>query len=305
MGWRASVASRHAGPELPVSQIEEPQAETVSVVVPALDEATTVGEVVGRILETLGPDGSGLVAEVVVVDGGSDDDTRRVAAEAGARVVQQGQVVADAPPGRGKGDALWQGLAATTGAIVVFVDADIRRFDPAFVSRLVEPLTRDASVLFTKAAYDRPLGTTGEATGGGRVTELLARPLLATFWPELGFLAQPLSGEYAGRRTLLESLPFVQGYGVELALLVDIVERHGPDAIAEVDLGVRHHAHQPLDALGRMAAEILQVGLDRAQRQGRAPVRDTLLRQPTRAQDGRIALREHTVSWAERPPLAG
>jgi glucosyl-3-phosphoglycerate synthase len=278
---------------------------TVSVVIPALNEAATVGAVVAAIVDQLHRDPtSRIVDEVVVVDGGSQDATALTAAAAGARVLQQGSMLGGAPVGRGKGDALWQGLAATTGELVVFIDADIRGFDPAFVSGLIAPLVADPAVLLTKAAYDRPLGTTGSSTGGGRVTELLARPVLATFWPELGHLAQPLSGEYAGRRALLASLPFVQGYGVEIALLIDIAERYGADAIRQVDLGVRHHAHQPLDALGRMAAELLQVALSRAARSGRDPVARPVLRQPSRATDGSITLTDHHVSWAERPPAA-
>ena len=274
----------------------------VAAVVPARDEAATVG-VVARGLGDLV--GAGLLEEVVVVDGRSTDDTAAIAAAAGARVLDQAQPPRGATPGTGKGDALWQGVAATTADLVLFVDADIRGFDPDFVVPLLGPLLVDPHVHLTKAAYDRPLVTAATADGGGRVTELMARPLLALLWPELSFLAQPLAGEYAGRRSLLEAVPFVQGYGVELGLLVDTVELLGAGAIEEVDLGVRVHAHQPLDALGRMAAEILAVALDRAAAQGRTPVAEPLLRQPRRTEDGQLGLTPHPVRVRRRPPLSG
>lgn len=275
---------------------------TVAAVVPARDEADTVGEVVAGLGVLVD---AGLLTEVVVVDGASSDTTVATATGAGARVVAQEVAPRGLPPGGGKGDALWQGVAATSADVVAFVDADIRGFEPDFIVPLLGPLLVDPDVHLTKAAYDRPLATAGTAHGGGRVTELLARPLLTLLWPELTFLAQPLSGEYAGRRALLESVPFVQGYGVELGLLVDTVERLGADAIREVDLGVREHAHQPLDALGRMAAEILAVGLGRASQQGRVPTDDPLLRQPRRTADGTLELAAHRVTVRQRPPLSG
>ena len=281
---------------------------SVSVVIPARDEEATVGEVVGTLRRTL-HDEVGLIDELLVVDADSSDRTGPVAAAAGARVVRQADVLPEAGTAPGKGEALWKGLAASSGDLVVFVDADIRDIGPRFVVGLLGPLLTDPSVRFTKATYDRPLAVPGglEPTGGGRVTELLARPLVASFWPELAWIAQPLSGEYAGRRELLESLPFVRGYGVDLALLVDIAERHGPDAIAQVDLGRRVHDHQSLPALGRMAAEILHVAIDRLSRQGRLVLTDPLLTelaQPRRDADGSLHLDVHQIGHDERPPLA-
>lgn len=240
----------------------------VVAVVPARDEEATVGTVV-RGLGALVEDG--LLTEVVVVDGRSQDGTVEAATAAGARVVEQTRPPAGLPGGHGKGDALEQGVAATAGDVVVFVDADVHGFTADFVVPLLAPLLVDPDVHLVKAAYDRPLRTTGEATGGGRVTNLLARPLLDVLWPELSDIEQPLAGEYAGRRDLLTSLTFEPGYGVELALLLDTFARHGARGIAQVDLGVREHAHQPLPALRRMATEILAVALDRAARQGRGP----------------------------------
>jgi len=284
------------------------QGLTASVVIPALNEEATVGRVAGILKRTL-VDDVGLVDEVLVVDADSVDGTAPAARAAGARVVRQSEVLPAAGTGPGKGEALWKGLAASSGDLVVFVDADILDIGPRFAVGLLGPLLTDPDVQFVKASYDRPLriGAQLHPTGGGRVTELLARPLISSFWPELGWLAQPLSGEYAGRRELFESLPFVRGYGVELALLVDIVDRHGPDAIAQVDLGRRIHDHQSLEALGRMAAEILHVALDRLSHQGRLVVTDPLphqLLQPGRDEEGRLAIQAHDVGVSERPPLA-
>jgi glucosyl-3-phosphoglycerate synthase len=279
---------------------------TVSVVIPARDEEPTVGAVVASVVGLR--DELGLVDEILVVDADSGDRTAEVARAAGADVVRQAEVLPEAGSGTGKGEALWKGLAATTGELVCFVDADIVDVDPRFVVGLLGPLLTDPEVSYVKATYDRPfqVGAEVQPHGGGRVTELLARPLLAAFWPELAWLSQPLSGEYAGRRTLLETLPFVRGYGVELAHLVDIVAAHGPDVIAQVDLGRRAHVHQPLDALGRMSAEILHVAIDRLARQGRLVLSDplaTTLLQPLRDAAGTLVLAPHEVAASERPPL--
>lgn len=283
------------------------QGLTAVVVVPALDEQDTVGQVVDVLRRELVED-AGLVAEVVVVDGGSQDATAARAADAGARVVDQADVLPEAGVRSGKGEALWKGMAATTQDLVAFVDADVVDLDAGFVTGLLGPLLTDPTVGFVKATYDRPLTLDGHVrpSGGGRVTELLARPLLAAFWPDLAWLAQPLAGEYAGRREVLSQVPFVCGYGVELGLLVDLAERFGPDVIAQVDLGVRVHSHQPLDALGRMSAEILATATARLRAQGRlsGPLESRLLHQPVRDDDGVLLLAEHVVTPRERPPLA-
>ena len=282
--------------------------ETVSVVIPARDEEATVGKVAGTLRRALVNE-VGLVDEILVVDGDSRDATARAAAEAGVSVVRQSEVLPAAGNAPGKGEALWKGLAASCGDLVVFVDADIRDIGPRFVTGLVGPLLVHDTLQFVKAAYDRPidLGDGLRPAGGGRVTELMARPLIATFWPQLSWLAQPLSGEYAGRRTLLEQLPFVQGFGVELALLVDIVERAGAEVIAQVDLDRRVHTNKPVAALAPMATEILQVALDRVAAQGRLVLADEpgdVLAQPVRDADGTLLLETARVAPAERPPLA-
>jgi glucosyl-3-phosphoglycerate synthase len=206
---------------------------TVSVVLPARDEQATVGAIVGTIRRHL-MDREPLVDELIVVDSRSIDATARVAAAAGATVVHQDDMTRGLPRLEGKGDALWAGLAAASGDVVAFVDADLRRFTPRFVTSLVAPLLTDPSVAFVKGFYHRPfVGAAGvEADGGGRVTELMARPLLSLFWPELAGFVQPLAGEYAGRREVLERVPFVSGYGVEVAMLIDLLDLVGLDALA-------------------------------------------------------------------------
>jgi glucosyl-3-phosphoglycerate synthase len=236
----------------------------VSVVLPALDEEATVGAIVERIRAAY-VDRLPLVDELVVMDSGSTDRTAHVAADAGARVVRVDDVLPARGHVPGKGEALWKSLYVTDGDLVVFLDSDLHRFDPRFVVGLLGPLVTEPAIGYVKGLYDRPLGTAeGLApTGGGRVTELTARPLLGALWPHLSGFVQPLSGEYAGRRRLLEQVPFVSHYGVEFGLLVDLAELAGIDALAQVDLGTRVHSHQSDAALGRMAGQILQTALAR------------------------------------------
>ncbi|RKT06038.1 glucosyl-3-phosphoglycerate synthase [Streptomyces sp. 3211.6] len=271
---------------------------TVSVVLPALDEEATVGEIVEVIRRDL-IEGLPvpLVDELVVVDSGSADRTAEIAAKAGARVVHRDEILPRLPAVRGKGEVLWRSLLATTGEIVCFVDADLRDFSSAFVSGIVGPLLTDPQVQFVKAMYDRPLG---DAPGqGGRVTELVARPLLNLHWPQLAGFVQPLGGEYAVRRSLLERLPFPVGYGVELGLLVDALHTVGLDAMAQVDVGVRLHKHQSGQALGRMAAAIYRTAQLRLSR-GHL-VRPELI-QFERGPDGFVP-RTYPVDTEERPPM--
>ena len=273
---------------------------TVSVVLPALDEERTVGAIVETIRRDL-VEACPLVDEIVVVDSGSSDRTAEVAAAAGARVVSVDDVLPRHGSRPGKGEALWKSLHATTGDLIVFVDSDLVDFDPRFVVGLLGPLLTEPTIGYVKALYDRPLTTTDGIvpSGGGRVTELVARPLLNAFWPELAGFVQPLSGEYAGRRELLEQVPFVSGYGVELGLLVDLVALAGLDALAQVDLGTRKHTHQADAALGRMAGQILQTALARWPGGGRP---ESELLQFLRTADGL-----ESVTWdvgvVERPPM--
>lgn len=226
---------------------------SVSVCLPARDEAATVGAVVAAIRTAL-VEGAGLVDEVVVVDDHSRDDTARVAAEAGATVAAAEDVLPRIP-GQGKGSAMWRALFVADGDLICFVDADIRGFDPAFVTRLLEPLLGSPAVGFVKGHYRRD---------EGRVTELVARPLLARLLPGLSRFPQPLSGEIAGRRSVLEALPFCQGWAVDLGLLADAVALLGPAGVVGVDLGTRVHKHRPLAELAPQAEAVLDVALDRA-----------------------------------------
>ncbi|GAA3430192.1 glucosyl-3-phosphoglycerate synthase [Streptosporangium sandarakinum] len=279
---------------------------TVSVVLPARDEAETVGGIVAAIRRDL-MEAVPLVDELVVVDSRSVDDTAARAARAGARVVAQDEVLPDLKPLDGKGEALWKSLAATSGDLLVFVDADLREFRTSFVTGLLGPLLADPGVVYVKGCYDRPLRDV--QGGGGRVTELVARPLLNLHWPMLAGFVQPLAGEYAGRRSALERVPFVTGYGVELALLVDLLELAGLDALAQVDLGRRVHSHQSTEALGGMAAQILQTCWSRLERQNKMiPLHEPSPRlvQFRRGAGGagghRATVRDTAV--AERPPMA-
>jgi glucosyl-3-phosphoglycerate synthase len=286
-------------------------ATTVSVVLPALDEEPTVGRIVEAVHQSLGPGAPTqrrLVDELVVVDSGSTDRTAAVAEAAGARVVHRDDVLPGIPAVAGKGEAMWRSLAATGGDVVVFVDADLQSFTPSYVTGLLGPLLVDDDVALVKAVYERPLldGSAVVPAGGGRVTELVARPLLNLLWPSLAGVVQPLAGEYAARRSLLERLPFPCGYGVELALLVDTLDLVGLDAVAQVDLGVRVHRHHDERRLGRMAAEIVRTALDRLERRGdlaAGAVAGGTLTQFDRGAAG-FSSHEHDVVALERPPMA-
>ena len=277
---------------------------TVSVVLPALNEAATVGRIVATIRRHLMAGLQPLVDELVVLDSGSSDATSSLAAEAGATVVHRDAVLPHLPSVPGKGEALWRSLAATSGDVVVFVDADLLAFDASFVSGLLGPLLTDDSVSFVKATYDRPLadGQSVHPGGGGRVTELVARPLLNLHWPELAGFVQPLAGEYAARRTLLERLPFPTGYGVEIGLLIDAFNLVGLGAMAQVDLGERRHRHHDDLRLGRMAAEIWQTALVRLDGLGTGCTNAPSLTQFVR--DGDISIPfTSDVTALERPPM--
>ena len=310
--WATSRTSSAA--DWPPHRLLEAKGDsTVSVVIPARNEEATVGVIVTTIRSNL-MQSVQLVDEVIVVDSRSTDGTAAVARAAGAVVVSQEDMTRGLPPMRGKGDALWAGLAATSGDVVAFVDADVDPFDSRFVSGLLGPLLTDPSISFVKGFYHRPLSFGGhsEPDGGGRVTELVARPLLNLFWPDLAGFVQPLAGEAAGRRQVLERVPFVSGYGVETALLVDLLDFAGLDALAQVDLGERAHRHQGNEALGQMAAQIQLTAWSRLVRDGRANAGEPLpsgLTQFRRGGEQPLPNlgREIVVSDIgidERPPLA-
>jgi glucosyl-3-phosphoglycerate synthase len=269
---------------------------TISVVLPALNEAATVGPVIETIVPMLG----GLVDELIVLDSGSTDDTEGRALAAGARVVHREEALPEIPPQPGKGEALWRSLAATTGDFIVFIDSDLIDPDPMFVPRLVGPLLTADGIHLVRGFYRRPLkvGDAEDANGGGRVTELVARPLLAALRPELGYVLQPLGGEYAGTRELLTSVPFAPGYGVEIGLLVDTYDRYGLDAIAQVNLGVRTHRNRPLSELGPMSRQIIATLLNRC------GITDSGVGLTQFLPDGEAyRSRVSSVSLVDRPPM--
>jgi glucosyl-3-phosphoglycerate synthase len=229
---------------------------TISVCLPARNEAATIGAIVSEAVQL------DLVSEVVVLDDGSTDETAAVAAAAGARVVAEASILPETGPGSGKGNAMWKSLHACNGDILCWVDADLRNFRGEYIRRLCAPLLDQPATMFVKAYFTRTFE--GAPTGGGRVTELVARPLLSLLFPKIADIVQPLGGEYAARRTALEVLPFVEGWGVELGLLVDVVERFGRDAVAQVDLDVREHRNRSLEDLGPQALAVMTIALRRA-----------------------------------------
>ena len=269
---------------------------TVSVVLPALNEAATVGAVIETIIPMLG----GLVDELIVLDSGSTDETEARALAAGARVVHREEALPEVPPQPGKGEALWRSLAATTGDVIVFIDSDLIDPDPMFVPRLVGPILTGDGIHLVRGFYRRPieLGDGQDANGGGRVTELVARPLLAALRPELGSIIQPLGGEYAGTRELLTSVPFAPGYGVEIGILIDTYDKFGLEGIAQVNLGVRTHRNRPLSELGPMSRQIIATLLTRCG----IPDSGVGLTQFLPDADG-YRTRTSTVSLADRPPM--
>ncbi|MDQ3954766.1 MAG: glucosyl-3-phosphoglycerate synthase [Actinomycetota bacterium] len=276
---------------------------STTVCLPALNEEATIEGICRSIRRDL-VDGVGLVDELLVVDSGSHDRTAEIASAAGAAVVDASSVLSDAPcgSGGGKGAALWKSLHVTTGDVLVWLDSDVTNFSPRFVCGLLWPLLLDPDVHMTKAFYQRPLqGQKDGPPGGGRVTEMTARPLLQLLLPDLGGIVQPLAGECAIRRSTARSLPFITGYGVDVALLIDLVQSRGLDALAQVDLGRRAHRNKTTDELGRMAFEVARAILSRAEAAGEIKLAHQLPEgliqfDPTGAN-------MHSLAPAELPPM--
>ena len=246
-------------------EAKERQAIRISVGLPTLNEEATIAKVI-RVIRSRLMERFPLVDELVVIDSDSSDRTREIAREEGVPVHIHQQTLPELGAHRGKGEAMWKSLHVLTGDLIVWVDTDVTNIHPKFVYGILGPLLLRPEITFVKAFYRRPLNVGGEmqATGGGRVTELTARPLLNLFFPELSGMIQPLAGEQGGRRALLERLPFFTGYGVETGLLIDTLERAGLGAIAQVDMKQRIHRNQSLLALSKMAFEIMQVAMKRA-----------------------------------------
>jgi glucosyl-3-phosphoglycerate synthase len=298
----------------PAERIAREREVSVSVCLPARECASTVGEIVGALV---GLREQGVMDELLVIDAASADGTAKVAERAGAKVVQEGDLMSEAGPVLGKGDAMWRALSVVEGEVVVFIDADSERFSGHFATGLLGPLVCEQGVGFVKGFYRRPFVHEGVALpdGGGRVNHLMARPALALFYPELSAVRQPLAGEVAARRELLERVPFATGYAVEIAMLIDVWREAGIDAIAQVDLEVRRNRHQSLAALSEMSGAVLAAIVRRLIAEGRMS-RDGIgglsggvsVGEPgiVAGEPGIVAGEPGIVAGAiERPPLAG
>jgi glucosyl-3-phosphoglycerate synthase len=282
--------------QFPLELLRERKREPVTVVLPTREVADTIGEIVGRLRE-LGD----LIDQIVVVDAASRDGTAEIAARLGAEVHQESSLLPEFGQALGKGDAMWRALSVVTGELVVYLDSDTRRFSPHFATGMLGPLVCAEGVEFVKGHFRRPFeGPHGASrpADGGRVTELTARPLFSAFYPELAAFIQPLAGEVAARRSLLDRLPFACGYAIETSMLLHARdELGGTDRMAQVDLYVRHNHHKPLRELGPMAYAVLRVILERLRADGRlvddhAP--------PLQTADGQLI----QVELVERPPYA-
>ncbi|MBX7161618.1 MAG: glucosyl-3-phosphoglycerate synthase [Acidimicrobiia bacterium] len=288
--------------DFPVARLRDAKDDRrISLVLPARDEAATVGGIVSRVRRDL-VDTDALLDEVIVVDSGSTDATARVAADAGATVVDAAELFPELGPALGKGDAMWRSLSAAKGDVIAWVDADIEDFDSRMVTGVLGPVLSDDRVVLAKGFYRRPIvEADGSVTpsGGGRVTELVGRPLISLLFPALAGFVQPLAGEYAVRRDAVEAVPFAVGYGVEVGLLVDLWRRHGIDALAQVDLEERGHRHRPRRQLGLAAFEVQHALLRRA-----APGLDLATSLGVAvAADGHV---DHVAAQVgERPPVRG
>jgi nucleotide-binding universal stress UspA family protein len=287
-------------------QLKEKQGLTISLVLPTLDEEETIGPIVRRAMrEMMGR--VPLIDEILVIDSMSTDRTREIAEAEGARVVQHPDVLARYGSFKGKGEALWKSVYETFGDIIVWADTDVRNWHPRMVYGTVGPLLHEPRLQYVKGYYQRPIVSDGvlKEGGGGRVTELVARPLINLFYPELSGMIQPLAGEYAGRRTLLEAIPFFTGYAVEIGHLIDATERVGIEGLGQVDLERRVHRNQELEGLSRMSFVILQAVMKRLEERRKARLFAELgstMKLP-RSGKGRLALEVIELADQERPPM--
>jgi glucosyl-3-phosphoglycerate synthase len=286
--------------------LKESQHLTISLVLPTLNEEETVGPIVRRAMREL-VGRVPLLDEVLVIDSASTDRTREIAESEGARVVQHPDVLARYGSFRGKGEALWKSIYETSGDIIVWADTDVRNWHQRMVYGTLGPLLHEPRLQYVKGYYQRPIVEAGilKEGGGGRVTELVARPLINLFYPELSGMIQPLSGEYAGRRTLLESIPFFTGYAVEIGHLIDVTERLGIEALGQVDLERRIHRNQELEGLSRMSFVIIQAVMRRLEERRKARLfaeMGSTMKLP-RSGKGRLSLEVIELADQERPPM--
>lgn len=287
-------------------RLKEKQRESISLILPVLNEEATIGRIVSVLraeLMTKDP----LLDELIVIDSGSEDRTREIAASQGAKVYLAEQILPDEGVFQGKGENLWKGLFVSQGDIIACIDGDIRNIHPKFVYAIIGPLLTRKDIGFVKAFYERPLvnGDRMSPLEGGRVTQILIKPLLNVFFPELSSIIQPLSGEYAGRRSVFEGIPFSAGYGVEIGLLIDIFQHHGLSSIAQVDLDCRIHRNRDLEALERMSYSILQTFFERAERYGKLEMRSTAPKRywQTIKKGGELVFKEFEIKKKSRPSL--
>jgi glucosyl-3-phosphoglycerate synthase len=266
LDWHRRRTFHHS--DFPAERIAADRSESVSVCLPAREEAETIGTIVETLLELRD---RGVLDEVLVVDAASSDGTAEIAARAGADVVQESSLLPEFGEVLGKGDAMWRALSVLRSEVVCFLDADSEDFGPHFACGMIGALACHPEISFVKGFYRRPFkaGEASTGEGGGRVTELTARPLLNLFYPELAAFGQPLAGEIAARRGLLEQIPFSTDYAVEIGMLIDAHAAVGLDSLAQVDLDVRQNRHQPLARLGRMAYAVLRAVAERLEREGR------------------------------------
>jgi glucosyl-3-phosphoglycerate synthase len=271
-----------------------------------LNEEETVGKVIHTVKTAL-MDEVPILDEIVLMDSNSTDQTRQIASELGIPVHIHQETLSQYGSRPGKGEALWKSIYVTHGDILVWIDTDIVNIHPRFIYGLLGPLLLNPGLKFIKGFYRRPIkvGDRIQAGGGGRVTELTARPLLNLFFPELSGLVQPLSGEYGGRRSALEQLPFSSGYGVETGLLIDLLERFGLHSIAQVDLRERIHHNQPLESLSKMSFAIIQTVIRKLERRyGRDMIADVNKSMKLiRYEPGRFFLEIERIAEQERPPM--
>lgn len=285
---------------------KERQGLTISLCLPALNEEATIGQEI-VILKAELFDRFRLVDEIAVIDSGSTDRTCEIASSFGADVYVAAEHLTEEGDRRGKGENLWKALYLLKGDIIVYVDSDIRNIHPRFVYGLVGPLIQDPEVHYVKAFYDRPIAYSGllRPTGGGRVTEILIRPLFSLFYPDLAAILQPLSGEYAGRRSILEQIPFPVGYGVETSMLIDIYQKLGLNAFAQTDLDQRVHRNQETIALGRMAFGVLRTFMSRLSREEKVQFQEALpsIMRQYEVGDGGYRQLQYEIEEFERNPM--
>ncbi len=286
-------------------ELKNRQGLTISLCLPTLNEAKTIGREIS-IIRRLLMKKHHLVDEICVVDSGSTDRTRKIARKAGAAVFLSEHSLPELGSFRGKGENLWKSLYLTRGDIIVWVDADIRNFHPRFIYGLIGPLLHNPGIEYVKSFYRRPLKVGHRMVpGGGRVTELMVRPFLNLLFPDLAMMAQPLSGEYAGRRRLLEQLPFFTGYGVEIGLLIDIEQRLGMQSIAQVDMDIRIHRNQSIEGLRKMSCVILSILIHRSEQLGKIALLEGMghqLHLIRREEEGYVYDAED-ISGRQRPPI--